>query len=164
MSWPPSSYPTYPGGEPISLLTVCFSIYSDISIWIKESSSPNKNSANVLAVSVFPTPEGPRKIKEPEGRFGSLSPDLVLRIALDTAEMASSWPIILLCSSVSISNNLAVSSCVSLWTGIPVHWARTSAISSSSITISISDWEAWSTEDISSSKTFSWSLIWAAFS
>ena len=32
LSCPPSSYPTYPGGEPINLETVCFSIYSDISI------------------------------------------------------------------------------------------------------------------------------------
>ena len=62
-----------------------------------------------MAVSVFPTPEGPKKINEPEGLFGSLRPDLVLRIALETAVIASSCPIILLCSSFYISSNLAVS-------------------------------------------------------
>ena len=89
VSCPPSSYPTYPGGEPISLLTVCFSIYSDMSIWINESSSPNKNSAKAFAVSVLPTPEGPRNIKDPDGLLGSLSPDLVLLTAFDTAAIAS---------------------------------------------------------------------------
>ena len=143
---------------------MCFSIYSDISIWIRESSSPNKNSARALAVSVFPTPEGPKKIKEPDGLFGSFRPDLVLLIALETAVIASSCPMILLWSSFSISSNLAVSSCVSLWTGIPVHCAKTSAISSSSITISISDTSLEEPIDTSSSNNFSWSLICAAFS
>ena len=139
-------------------------MYSDISIWIKDSSSPNRNSAKAFAVSVFPTPDGPKNINDPEGLFGSFNPDLVLLIALDTAEIASFWPIILLCNSTSISSNLAVSSWVSLWTGIPVHWAKTSAISSSSITISISSTDDASVVLTSSNKSFSWSLIWAAFS
>ena len=161
---PPSSYPTYPGGEPINLLTVCFSIYSDISIWINESSSPNKNSARDFAVSVLPTPDGPKNINDPDGLFGSFSPDLVLLIAFETAVIASCWPTILLWSSFSISRSLAVSSWVNLCTGMPVHWANTSAISSSSITNSISDELEPSIESISSSNIFSWSLIWPAFS
>ena len=40
----------------------------------QRSSLPNMNSARALASSVFPTPVGPRKIKLPIGRFGSLSP------------------------------------------------------------------------------------------
>ena len=49
-------------------------MYSDMSTWIIASSSPNRNSASVRASSVFPTPEGPRKMNEPVGRFGSLIP------------------------------------------------------------------------------------------
>src|SRR5918996_1341782 len=80
VSCPPSSYPTYPGGEPISRETVCFSMYSDMSSWISASSSPNRNSARAFESSVFPTPEGPRKMKEPEGRRGSFRPLRVLRV------------------------------------------------------------------------------------
>jgi hypothetical protein len=49
-------------------------MYSDMSTWIIASSSPKRNSASVRASSVFPTPEGPRKMNEPVGRFGSLIP------------------------------------------------------------------------------------------
>ena len=42
-----------------------------------------------LANSVFPTPVGPKKIKEPIGRFGSFNPALARRIALATAFTAS---------------------------------------------------------------------------
>ena len=38
-----------------------------------------------LGSSVFPTPEGPRKMNEPDGRFGSLRPARVRRIDCDTA-------------------------------------------------------------------------------
>src|SRR5918912_1506526 len=64
----------YPGGEPTSRDTECFSMYSDMSTWIMASSSPNRNSASVRASSVLPTPEGPRKMNEPVGRLGSLIP------------------------------------------------------------------------------------------
>src|SRR3954452_9014912 len=63
-----------PRGEATSRDTACFSMYSDMSIWIIASSSPNRNSASVRASSVFPTPDGPRKMNEPVGRFGSLIP------------------------------------------------------------------------------------------
>ena len=47
-------------------------MYSDMSTWIIASSSPKRNSASVRASSVFPTPDGPRKMNEPVGRFGVL--------------------------------------------------------------------------------------------
>ena len=54
--------------------TVCFSIYSDISILTIASSESNRDRAKALANSVLPTPVGPRKIKLAVGRFGSASP------------------------------------------------------------------------------------------
>ncbi len=89
-------------------------MYSLMSSWISAVSSPKRNSASVLAVSVFPTPEGPRKMNEPDGRFGSLRPARVRRIDCDTALIAGSWPTIRLCSSSSMRSSLAVSSSVSL--------------------------------------------------
>src|SRR6266851_1309395 len=88
VSWPPSSYPTYPGGEPNSRDTVCFSMYSLMSSWISESSSPKRNSASVLESSVLPTPDGPAKMNEPPGRFGSFSPARVRLIACDSVHVA----------------------------------------------------------------------------
>ncbi len=90
VSWPPSSNPTNPGGAPNSRETVCFSPYSLMSSEISAFSSSNRNSASALASSVFPTPVGPAKMNEPEGRFGSLSPARVRRIVLESTEMASS--------------------------------------------------------------------------
>jgi hypothetical protein len=63
-----------------------------MSTWMRALSSPNRNSASVRASSVFPTPEGPRKMNEPEGRFGSLMPARARRIARETAAMACSCP------------------------------------------------------------------------
>ena len=65
-----------------------------MSIRIKASSVLNKNSANARANSVFPTPVGPKKIKEPIGLRVSLSPTRDRRIARHTAEIASSCPTI----------------------------------------------------------------------
>src|SRR6202022_2315509 len=61
-------------------LTVCFSMYSDMSSWMRASSSPNRKDASALESSVLPTPEGPRKMNEPVGRFGSLRPARVRRV------------------------------------------------------------------------------------
>ena len=61
--------------------TYAFSIYSDISTRITESSLPNNASASALDSSVFPTPVGPRNKKEPIGRPGSFSPTRPLRTA-----------------------------------------------------------------------------------
>ena len=74
VSWPPSSKPTNPGGAPNRRETVCFSPNSDMSSEMSAASSSNRNSASALASSVFPTPVGPAKMNEPEGRFGSLRP------------------------------------------------------------------------------------------
>ena len=60
-----------------------------MSSWISESSSPNRNSASVLDSSVLPTPDGPAKMNEPPGRFGSFRPARVRRIAWESALMAS---------------------------------------------------------------------------
>ena len=74
----------------MSLLTECFSMYSDMSMRIIARSSSNMNSASARASSVLPTPVGPRNRNEPIGRLGSLSPARPRRTALDTAWMASS--------------------------------------------------------------------------
>ena len=89
-------------------------MYSDISKLMSDCSSPNRNSARVFASSVFPTPDGPRNINDPEGRLGSFNPALVRLIAWLTAFMLSSCPITRLCSSSSIRKSFAVSSSVSL--------------------------------------------------
>ena len=60
-----------------------------MSSWISASSSPNRNSASVLASSVLPTPDGPAKMNEPPGRLGSFRPARVRRIAWDSALIAS---------------------------------------------------------------------------
>ncbi len=96
------------------------------------SSSPNRNSASVLLNSVLPTPDGPAKMNEPPGRFGSFNPARVRRIAWLSACMACSWPMTRLCSSSSILSSRCDSSSVSLKIGMPVAVASTSAISSSS--------------------------------
>ena len=108
-------------------------MYSDMSTWIIASSSPNRNSASVRASSVLPTPEGPRKMNEPVGRFGSLMPARARRIDLDTATIATSWPMTRLCSSSSMRMSFCDSASVSLKTGMPVHIETMSAISSSPI-------------------------------
>ncbi len=103
-----------------------------MSIWMSASSSPNRKFASAFESSVLPTPDGPAKMNEPEGRFGSFRPARVRRIACDTALTASTWPMIRLCSSSSMRSRRVVSSSVSLNTGMPVQLARTSAICSSS--------------------------------
>mmetsp|Transcript_11597 Transcript_11597/g.17390 ORF Transcript_11597/g.17390 Transcript_11597/m.17390 type:complete len:275 (-) Transcript_11597:1346-2170(-) len=85
VSCPPSSYPTYPGGGPVSLLTLCFSMYSDMSMRTISFSLPKYVSARVLHSSVFPTPVGPQNMKLATGREVSRNPDLARLTALDTA-------------------------------------------------------------------------------
>ena len=64
--------------------TECFSIYSLISMRITAFSSPNIASPSARHSSVLPTPVGPRKINDPTGRFGSLSPARALRLGVTT--------------------------------------------------------------------------------
>src|SRR3546814_5537913 len=54
--------------------TECFSMYSDMSRRAIACSSSKRKRASALVSSVFPTPVGPRKRKEPIGRFGSCRP------------------------------------------------------------------------------------------
>src|SRR3954449_3772881 len=79
-------------------------MYSDMSIRTMASSSPNRNSASVRASSVLPTPEGPRKMNEPVGRLGSLSPARERRIAFATASIAGCWPMTRLCTADPLRN------------------------------------------------------------
>ena len=80
-------------------------MYSDMSIWMSASASPNMNSARVRARKVFPTPVGPRKTKEPIGRLGSLRSARERRSALLIAMTASSCPMTLPLSSLSIARS-----------------------------------------------------------
>ena len=130
---PPSEYPTYPGGEPIILETLCFSIYSDISSRIIASSVPKTASESALDSSVFPTPVGPKKMKEPRGLAGSLSPAFPRRIARETARTASLCPTTRFPNFSSRFINCLCSFWLSFTNGIPVQAAITPAICSASI-------------------------------
>ena len=61
--------------------TECFSMYSLMSMRTMACSSSKRNSASARAVSVLPTPVGPRKMNEPIGRSGSWSPARARRTA-----------------------------------------------------------------------------------
>ena len=113
--------------------TECFSMYSDISTRTIALSSSNMNSARAFASSVLPTPVGPRKIKLPMGRLGSLSPARLRRIALATSETASSCPTTRSCRRPSIWMSFCTSPSSMRETGMPVHLATIWAMSSSSI-------------------------------
>ena len=104
-----------------------------MSILISASSSPKRASVRAFESSVFPTPVGPKNMKEPMGRLGSLSPTLPRRIAFATALTASSCPITRLWRNSSILRSLSLSSSASFLTGIPVQPEIISAMSSSPI-------------------------------
>ena len=131
VSWPPSSYPTYPGGAPIRRDTEYFSMYSLISIRTIFCSSSNRVAASVLASSVLPTPVGPRNRNEPIGLDGSLIPAFERRMASVTRRTPSFWPMTRLCSSSSRPSSFVLSPSVSFVTGIPVQREMILAISSS---------------------------------
>jgi hypothetical protein len=79
-----SSYQTYPAGAQMSFATLCFSIYSDISILMSAFSSSKSAAANAFEASVFHTHVGHKNRNEPIGLLGSFSHALALRIAFDT--------------------------------------------------------------------------------
>ena len=142
-------------------------MYSDISICIIASSSPNIKSANTLARRVFPTPVGPKNMKEPMGLLGSFIPARERLTAWAMDVMASSWPTTLLCSSSSIFIRRSDSPCSSLSSGIPVHLDTIWAISSSPISGICSILFSFHTLRCFSSSIFevlSMSLYFAAFS
>ena len=98
---------------------------------IKASSESNKNSDNVFANSVLPTPVGPKKIKDPIGRLGSLKPARVLCIVLVNFSTALSCPTTRCFNVSAICSNRWLSSSAIRLTGIPVIMDITEAISSS---------------------------------
>ena len=152
VSWPPSSYPTYPGGAPIRRDTECFSMYSLISIRTMLFSSSNRLSASALASSVLPTPVGPRNRKEPIGFVGSLIPALERITASVTFVTASSCPMTRLWRISSIWSVLLLSLSVNLATGMPVHLEIILAISSS-VTLSCTRLISWLLTRASSSSS-----------
>ena len=101
------------------------------------SSEPNIASANALANSVFPTPVGPKNMKEPIGLVGSFNPERARRIARATAETASSWPTTRWCRIFSRLTNRSDSFFCSCVTGTPVHCDTTSATSAPVTLISV---------------------------
>ena len=107
-------------------------MYSLMSMRIMACSSSKRNSASARAVSVLPTPVGPRKMNEPIGRFGSLKPARERRIALATTVSAASWPMTRSRSRFSISTSFFTSPSSIRETGIPVHLLTILAMSSSS--------------------------------
>ena len=107
-------------------------MYSLMSIRTIAASSSNRNSASARAVSVLPTPVGPRKINDPIGRFGSLSPARDRRIAFATALSASSCPTTRSRRRSSICTSFCISPSSIFDTGMPVHFDTIAAISSSS--------------------------------
>ena len=125
-----------------------------MSIWISASGSPNIKSAKFRARYVFPTPVGPRKRKEPIGRFGSFRSARERRSALEIAITASSWPITRLFSSSSIFSSFSVSFCSIRCSGTPVHFETTAMISSSSTTTIFSSELARHAFSVSSSSFF----------
>src|SRR5207249_3502183 len=102
---------------------------SDMSNRIKDFSLPNRNWASDRAISVFPTPVGPRNKNEPAGRWGDFKPARDRRMARASALMAWSWLTIRRCSSSSILESLCISSSLIELTGTPVQRETTSSIS-----------------------------------
>ena len=109
--------------------TLYFSIYSDISTRIKFCSEPNTVSAKALESSVFPTPVGPKNIKEPMGRFGSFSPTLPRLMACATACTASFCPITRVCRRFSRFFSFSLSDSLNFLAGILVQSDTMFAIS-----------------------------------
>ncbi len=124
------------------------------------SAESNRYSARVLHSSVFPTPVGPRKRKEPSGRLGSESPARERRIASDTTLTASSWPTTRACSLSSMCSSLSRSPCSIFDTGIPVARETTSAISSAPTSVRSSLNAGLSPV---ASACFSWASSWGSF-
>ncbi len=113
----------------MSFETACFSMYSDMSKRTSDFWFSKRNSASRRATSVFPTPDGPRKMKEPIGRFGLLTPRRERRIAFETPMMAASWPTIRRRSASSMWRSFSASSISSEATGIPVQDEMISSMS-----------------------------------
>lgn len=125
VSWPPSSWPTYPGGEPMRRETAWASIYSDMSKRSRASWLPNRAAARARHSWVLPTPLGPSRRKQPTGLRGSRSPSRLRRMARTTASTARSWPSRRRRSSWSRPARAFRSASSGSVTGTPVHWVST---------------------------------------
>mmetsp|Transcript_24046 Transcript_24046/g.81225 ORF Transcript_24046/g.81225 Transcript_24046/m.81225 type:complete len:496 (+) Transcript_24046:282-1769(+) len=137
-NWPPSSYPTYPGGAPSSRETLSCDMYSDMSIRTIASSESKSASATAFASSVLPTPVGPRNMSDAVGLSGSLSPARDRWIASATASTASSCPATR-CRSWSASMRIFCASVANIFlSGTPVHCDTTAATSSSPTVVRVS--------------------------
>ena len=112
--------------------TLCFSMYSLMSMRIINFSSSKRNSAKARASSVLPTPVGPRKMKEPIGRLVSERPARLRRTAFDTRCRAPSWPTTRCRSRSSMWTSFCASPSSNRPTGMPVHLLTSLAMSSSS--------------------------------
>mmetsp|Transcript_20367 Transcript_20367/g.56750 ORF Transcript_20367/g.56750 Transcript_20367/m.56750 type:complete len:262 (-) Transcript_20367:824-1609(-) len=113
----------------MSLLTLCFSIYSPMSMRTIIFSSSNSSAARALASSVLPTPVGPRNRKDAP-RLRAAKPARPRSTASATALTASFWPTTRLCSSLDRCSSFSRSVCCKRTTGMPVHLDTTVAISS----------------------------------
>ena len=113
-------------------------MYSDISIWIMESLSPNICFASILANKVLPTPVGPRNMNDPIGRLGSFKSARERLNALAITSVAFSCPITSALSSFSKLSNFLLSFCSIRDNGIPVQSETIFSIASSSTSISFS--------------------------
>ena len=87
--------------------------------------------AKVLAISVFPTPVGPKNRKDPIGLFGLFIPVRDLFITEDMASIALSCPIIFSCKIFSKLRREDFSVSKILLVGIPVQFDNITAMSSS---------------------------------
>ena len=86
VSWPPSSKPTYPGGEPTSRETVCFSMYSDMSKRIMAFLVPEHGLGQSLAQLGLAHAGGAQEDKGADGAvLGSFKPTRPRRMALAMA-------------------------------------------------------------------------------
>lgn len=75
----------YTGSKPLRAME---RFASDMSIRTMLSSESNRAEARVRASSVLPRPVGPRKMKEPIGRRGSLMPERARKTASETRRTA----------------------------------------------------------------------------
>ncbi len=87
-----------------------------------------------LANSLLPTPVGPKKRNDAQGRSSSDIPVLARFMALDTPSTASSWPITSLLSSLSSLSKASFSLLPNVLRGIPVQ-SDTTSLTSSTFTL-----------------------------
>ena len=118
------------------------------------SGSLNRNLARARAVSVLPTPVGPRIRNAATGRRGCWSPTRDRRTARAIASMGLSWPTMVSCSSTSIVRRRWASVMRTRLASIPVRSAMTAA------TASVSTWRP--TAELARRRERSWSYRWRA--